>query len=100
MGEALRLLRVFYGYKSAEMGKLLGISQSYVSEIENGKRTPTLEVIDKYAQIFGMKKSTLFLFIESIQEEDTQNLSKNQRVAATGMKLLKVLEKTGGLENE
>ena len=30
MGEALKLLRIFNGYKSAELAGLLGISQSYV----------------------------------------------------------------------
>lgn len=33
MGEALRLLRIFNGYKSAELAELLEISQSYVSEL-------------------------------------------------------------------
>ena len=34
MGEALRLLRIFNGYKSAELAKKLELSQSYVSELE------------------------------------------------------------------
>ena len=60
MGEALRLLRIFNGYKSAELAQMLGISQSYVSELENNKKQPTMEVLDKYATVFGMKKSTRF----------------------------------------
>jgi transcriptional regulator with XRE-family HTH domain len=99
MGEALRLLRIFYGYKSAELAKMLKISQSYVSEIENGKKTPTLDILDKYADVFGMKKSTLFLFAESL-ENDKDNNNQKQRVAYAGMKLLKILEKVGGLEDE
>jgi len=50
MGEALRLLRIFNGYKSAELAKKLELSQSYVSELENGKKQPTIEVLDKYAK--------------------------------------------------
>lgn len=65
MGEALRLLRIFNGYKSAELAKKLELSQSYVSELENGKKQPTIEVLDKYAKVFEMKKSTLMLFAES-----------------------------------
>ena len=65
MGEALRLLRIFNGYKSAELAKKLELSQSYVSELENGKKQPTMEVLDKYAKVFEMKKSTLMLFAES-----------------------------------
>ena len=99
MGEALRLLRIFNGYKSAELAKKLELSQSYVSELENGKKQPTLEVLDKYAKVFEMKKSTLLLFAESLEGEEIKN-DKKQRIARAGMKLLKILEKVGEFENE
>lgn len=99
MGEALRLLRIFNGYKSAELADMLDISQSYVSELENNKKQPTMEILDRYAKVFGMKKSTLFLFAESLEtEKDKQD--QKQRMAYAGMKLLKILERVGGLENE
>lgn len=99
MGEALRLLRIFNGYKSAELAKKLELSQSYVSELENGKKQPTIEVLDKYAKVFEMKKSTLMLFAESLEGEEIKN-DKKQRIARAGMKLLKILEKVGEFENE
>lgn len=99
MGEALRLLRIFNGYKSAELAKKLEISQSYVSELENGKKQPTMEVLDKYAKVFELKKSTLMLFAESLEGEEIKN-DKKQRIARAGMKLLKILEKVGKFENE
>ena len=99
MGEALRLLRIFNGYKSAELAKKLELSQSYVSELENGKKQPTMEVLEKYAKVFEMKKSTLMLFAESLEGEEIKN-DKKQRIARAGMKLLKILEKVGEFENE
>ena len=99
MGEALRLLRIFNGYKSAELAKMLELSQSYVSELENNKKQPTIEVLDKYAKVFDMKKSTLLLFAEAL-ENDSDDIDKKQRVAKAGMKLLKILEKVGELQNE
>ena len=96
MGEALRLLRIFNRYKLA---KKLELSQSYVSELENGKKQPTMEVLDKYAKVFEMKKSTLMLFAESLEGEEIKN-DKKQRIARAGMKLLKILEKAGEFENE
>ena len=99
MGEALRLLSIFNGYKSAELAKKLELSQSYVSELENGKKQPTMEVLDKYAKVFEMKKSTLMLFAESLEGEEIKN-DKKQRIARAGMKLLKILEKVGEFENE
>lgn len=99
MGEALRLLRIFNGYKSAELAKKLELSQSYVSELENGKKQPTMEVLDKYAKVFEMKKSTLMLFAESLEGEEIKN-DKKQRIARAGMKLLKILEKVGEFEDD
>ena len=99
MGETLRLLRIFNGYKSAELAKKLELSQSYVSELENGKKQPTMEVLDKYAKVFEMKKSTLMLFAESLEGEEIKN-DKKQRIARAGMKLLKILEKVGEFEDE
>ena len=99
MGEALRLLRIFNGYKSAELAKKLELSQSYVSELENGKKQPTMEVLDKYAKVFEMKKSTLMLFAESLEGEEIKN-DKKQRIARAGMKLLKILEKVGEFQDE
>ena len=99
MGEELRLLRIFNGYKSAELAKKLELSQSYVSELENGKKQPTMEVLDKYAKVFEMKKSTLMLFAESLEGEEIKN-DKKQRIARAGMKLLKILEKVGEFEDE
>lgn len=99
MGEALRLLRIFNGYKSAELAKKLELSQSYVSELENGKKQPTMEVLDKYAKVFEMKKSTLMLFAESLEGEEIKN-DKKQRIVRAGMKLLKILEKVGEFEDE
>ena len=99
MGEALRLLRIFNGYKSAELAKKLELSQSYVSELENGKKQPTMEVLDKYAKVFEMKKSTLMLFAESLEGEEIKN-DKKQRIARAGMKLLKILENVGQFQDE
>lgn len=100
MGEALRLLRIFNGYKSAEIAKKLEISQSYVSEIENNKKQPTMEILGRYAKLFDMKKSTLLLFAESLENDFEMRNDKKQKVAVAGMKLLKILEKVGEFEDE
>lgn len=100
IGEALRLLRIFNGYKSAELAKKLKISQSYVSEIENNKKQPTMEILDKYANVFGMKKSTLMLFAESLEDDFEAQNEKKQKVALAGMKLLKILERVGEFEDD
>ena len=100
IGEALRLLRILNGYKSAELAEKLEISQSYVSEIENSRKQPTMDILDKYGAVFDMKKSTLLLFAESLEEDHQAEKDKKQRVAWAGMKLLNILEQVGKLKDE
>ncbi len=94
IGEALRLIRVFYGYKAIELAKKLEISQSYLSEIENGKKEPNLELLRKYSKIFNLKVSTLLFFSEEIEQEDKTPINKKI------IKLLQVIEKFGGFNEE
>ena len=70
IGDVLKHLRKIYGYKAVEMSKELGISTSYLSEIENGKKQPSLEHLKKYAQLFGIKLSSLILLSESYEEAE------------------------------
>ena len=100
IGETLRLLRVFNDYTMTEMSQKVGLSQSYISELENGKKQPSLEIIEKYATVFDMKPSTVLLFSETLEIDQVDNQDKKQRVARAGMRLLKILEKVGKLDEE
>lgn len=100
IGDTLRYLRVFNDYTAVQLSDELGLSQSYISEIENGKKVPTLQVIEKYAEFFNIKPSTIFLFSEALDKEKKSKMNRKQRVAYAGMKYLKLLEKVGGLEDE
>ena len=64
LGDALRRLRSIYGYSAKEMSQLLGISSSYLSEIERGKKSASLELLEKYARIFAIRLSSLLRFSE------------------------------------
>ena len=64
LGETLRRLRGIYGYSAKEMSDLLGISSSYLSEIERGKKSPTLDLLNRYSAVFGIKTSSLMRFSE------------------------------------
>ena len=47
LGETLRKLRGIYGYSASEMSRLLGISNSYLSEIEHGKKQASIELLER-----------------------------------------------------
>ena len=66
LSEALRLIRVFHDLKQFEAADKLGISKSYLSEIESGTKTPSIDLIQKYAVEFGIPASSILLFAEEI----------------------------------
>lgn len=66
LNEALRLVRVFHNIPQTKLAEKLGISKSYLSEIESGKKIPTLELLNKYKDIFDIPVSSILLFSETI----------------------------------
>lgn len=64
LGETLRRLRGIYGYSAKEMSERLGISGSYLSEIEKGKKSPTLDLLNRYSKILDIRTSSLMRFSE------------------------------------
>jgi transcriptional regulator with XRE-family HTH domain len=69
IGEALRLIRVYHDIKAIDLAKQLGISSGYLSEIENQKKNPSIELIYKYAEIFNTKPSAILFFDEQLQDD-------------------------------
>ena len=72
IGEVLKRLRKIYGYKAVDVSEKLSISASYLSEIENGKKQPSLEHLKKYADLFGIKLSSLILLSETYEEAEAE----------------------------
>ena len=69
-GEILKRLRAIFGYNAKEFSQLIEISPSYLSEIENDKKQPSLELLEKYAKLFDIKLSSLILLSEYFEESD------------------------------
>lgn len=68
-GKILKALRNIYGISAVQMSKDLGISRSYLSEIENGNRSINTDLLEKYGNIFGIKPSYLMILDESYKDE-------------------------------
>jgi transcriptional regulator with XRE-family HTH domain len=66
IGEAVRLLRIYHDMSQTALSSALKLSNSYVSELESGKKQPTLEVLEKYADYFQIPVSSLLLFSEQL----------------------------------
>ncbi|MCE5248929.1 helix-turn-helix domain-containing protein [bacterium] len=98
INEALRLLRVFHDLKANELAKKLSISQSYLSEIENNKKTPSLELIKKYSEVFKVKPSTILFFSEQFDNlnQEIKEKFKTKIKKTTRKKIISLLQ---GIEN-
>jgi transcriptional regulator with XRE-family HTH domain len=86
--DALRLIRIFHDLTQTALAESLSISKSYLSEIESGKKTPTLELLEKYAETFNMPLSSLLFFAENLV-----NPTRSDKVRAViANKAIKMLE--------
>jgi transcriptional regulator with XRE-family HTH domain len=88
--KALKYLRRYHNIQQQELALQLGISNSYLSEIESGAKAHaiTVDLLERYSIIFGIPVSTIMLFSEQI---DPLRRSEKLRVAMAS-KVTKILE--------
>ncbi len=67
LSDGLRLMQVFHDMKQTELAPQLGITNSHLSEIESGRKQPTLALIDRYSSVFGIPRSSILFFAESLE---------------------------------
>jgi len=71
LGKSVKTVRKNKGYNQEQFCKLVGITQSYLSGIENNKRKPSTEVLEKIADTVNMTLPVLFWF--AVEEKDVHN---------------------------
>lgn len=59
VGANLRLARTAKGLTQEELAERSGFSQQYISELENGRRNPTIVSIYELAQALGIAHEEL-----------------------------------------
>ena len=85
---ALRLIRIYHDMNLSDASQRVGLSKSYISEIERGQKRVSLDVLEKYSVAFDIPVSSLMLFVERIEDG---GFSKNSN-ALVADKALKMLE--------
>ena len=93
--EALRLMRVFHDMKQSELATRLGTAQSHLSEIESGKKQPTLQLIERYSSEFDIPVSSILFFSENLgKSTNSPDASEHARgvIAHKVITYLKLIE--------
>lgn len=68
IGELMKKIRLIYGFKAIYVSQELNISSSYLSEIEHNKRTPSIELLQAFADMCDLKLSMLILIAEEYSD--------------------------------
>ena len=92
IGELLRLIRVFNDLTLSELAKSLNASASYLSEIESGKKKPTLDFIKQFSNYFKIRPSTILFFMEEMEANSEKSKTKDL-IRNNFLKFLKYVEK-------
>ncbi|EPO8097631.1 helix-turn-helix transcriptional regulator [Pseudomonas aeruginosa] len=64
--KALKLIRSYYDMSQTELSAELGLSNSYLSEIESGKKQPSIDLLQKYSDYFDIPLSSILFFSENL----------------------------------
>jgi transcriptional regulator with XRE-family HTH domain len=95
LGEALRLIRVYHDLKQKDAAERLKVSTSYLSEVEKGRKTPTLDIIRRYSEAFDLPVSSIMFFAESVNGDTALDRTRSF-VAGKMIGLMQFLEARSG----
>jgi len=90
MNKALRLLRVYHNLKQKDLAEKLGLSPSYVCEIESGTKQVTMETLQKYSDAFNVPTSSILYFAEHMDERGQLRVANP--IARKALKMLEWLD--------
>jgi len=71
LGLAVKTLRKNKGLTQGNFCEMVGITQSYLSQVENGNKEPSIDVVKKIADALGTPMPILFWF--TLTEEDVDD---------------------------
>ena len=85
----LKYMRKFGHYTQLDLAAELGISRSYISEIEKGLKIPSVETLLKYAEFYEVPLSSLLLFAENLDNKKDFRSKAKKILTARAMQWLK-----------
>jgi transcriptional regulator with XRE-family HTH domain len=95
LNQALRLIRIYHDVSQKDMATRLQISAPYLSEIEAGKKEPTLMLLRKYSEEFNIPMSSIMFFSEHMEDGEAASRLKTS-VSGKVLALLKFIAARSG----
>ena len=66
LGMRIRFLRQQRRWSQEDLALNANINKNYISDLENGRRNPSLEILERIASTFGITLAELFKGVETI----------------------------------
>jgi transcriptional regulator with XRE-family HTH domain len=91
INEALKLVRLYWGYTQADLARKVDVSQSLISEVEKGQKAVTMDLLERYSAGLDIRMSQLLFFAEEIEGSPVERRGK-LIFAGSALKLLEKLK--------
>lgn len=69
LGYVLRLVRIARDMSTKDLAQKMGVSPTYVSEVETNKKSPSLEMLSKFSSALGVSRSAILFFDEEGEKQ-------------------------------
>ena len=67
LGMRIRYLRSLRKWSQEDLALEANVNKNYICDLENGRRNPSLEILERISDAFGITLSDLFRAIETIE---------------------------------
>ena len=67
LGMRIRYLRSLHKWSQEDLALEANINRNYICDLENGRRNPSLDILERISDAFGITLSELFRGIETIE---------------------------------
>ena len=66
LGMRIKFLRKERGWSQEDLALEANVNKNYICDLENGRRNPSLDILERMSNAFGISLSVLFKGIETI----------------------------------
>lgn len=88
LGEVIRITRVANDMTNSTLSEKSGVSISYITEIEKGKKNPSTDILNKLAIALNLKQEDLY----ELDELHNELIKSKEKLSVYRILLISILE--------